>query len=384
MKIKLFSLIAIALVSLFLGGCNRIPPSEFVTVESNQTLFVIPLNGENKEAQTKFDSADYVKFQKIGVREWKKRFYKYTDGSIGDMISGGIWRPSDRIIIVNRTPVNLSFKVDDIANPKKDNDALWFESSDSVGFSTGFDVSARIEESDTPTYLYYYQEKDLVNTVKQEVKNRISAVAQDFDSKLPLDVLRTKKVEMMDAVRADVISYFKSRGVTITTIGQSGGMVYENKDIQMKIDSVFIAQQAKEVAKAELAAQADINARTKSETGQTKENAITIAQGTAEAERLKANAIAQGNFLKQKADADGLLLVRETEAKGIRLVNEALKEATSSGAYLANKELDVKLEWNKHWSGNFPSSITAVGDKEVGAMNLFLGVGNNIVPVPTK
>jgi hypothetical protein len=378
--IKYISLIGVAILGLFATGCaKRIPPSVFVTVESNETLFVVPLNGENKDAQVKFDSAEYVKFQKIGVREWKKRWYLYRSGHILDR---GEWREADRVIKVNRKPINISFKVDDESKAKHDPDAMWFESADSVGFSLGFDVSARIEEDDTATYLYNYQEKDLETTVRQEVKNRIAACAQDFCSTMVLDSLRLKKVELIDSIRKDVIPYFKVRGVTITTIAQTGGFVYENPNIQSRIDEVFIAQQDKEIAKAQLAAQNDKNLKSKSATEQEKQNQIVLAQASAEAVRLQAEAVAAGNFLKQKAEAEGVLLVRETEAKGIRLVNDALKEATSSGAYLANKELDVRLEWNKHWSGNFPSTITAVGDKASGGMNLFLGMPNGTTPVP--
>ena len=50
----------------------------------------------------------------------------------------------------------------------------------------------------------------------------------------------------------------KERGITITTIGQFGGMTYENTKIQDAIDQVFISQQEKERAAAALATAADV------------------------------------------------------------------------------------------------------------------------------
>ena len=84
-----------------------------------------------------------------------------------------------------------------------------------------------------------------------EIRARVLSVYADQAAEYTMDELRDKKRELMEAVKADVMPYFRERGITITTIGQFGGFSYENPAIQEAIDRVFEAQQDEEVAVAE-------------------------------------------------------------------------------------------------------------------------------------
>ena len=72
--------------------------------------------------------------------------------------------------------------------------------------------------------------------------NKLRKAVSEVASKYPLDSLRAKKQEMTDAARSDVIKFFATRGITISTVASFGGMTYENPEIQKSIDNVFIAQ----------------------------------------------------------------------------------------------------------------------------------------------
>ena len=354
-NIKAFAGIILAIFSLSFTGCIRpVEPKVLEHANSNETMFVIPLVGENQQNQAKFASADYFNQKKVGVKEYQIPMRWLQTGRFD---WDGDWIPAVRVIKVDRSPVTVQFAVDDVKNAKTDKDAIWVESADSVGFSTGFSISALITEEDSAVFLYRYQAKALADVIRTEVRARVQSRCADFCAQYKLDTLRSKKVEMMAYVREDVVPFFKERGISITTIGQFGGMVYENPSIQSAIDNVFVKQQEKEVAAAALAAQKDINAKSESAAQQERANDITRAQGIAEATRLKAQAEAAGN-----------LLLKEADAKGITLVNQALKDAASNPMYVENKRLDNQRVLNEKWSGNLPQTIVGNSD----GLTLFL------------
>jgi hypothetical protein len=284
----------------------------------------------------------------------------------------GRWIPTVSVIKVDRTPVTAEFSVNDKNNAKKDADAVWIESADSVGFSTGFSVSAMIVEEDTATFLYRYQSASLKQIVSTEVRARIQKNAADFAAKWKLDDLRSKKNDMMALIYSDVIPFFKERGITITTIAQFGGMTYENPQIQQAIDNVFIAQQEKERAAAAFAAVNDINKRSEAEAVQAAANARTKADGEADA------------LLKvAEANAKGKLAVAEADAKGITAVSAALKDAASNPVFLEVRKLDVQKVMFERWNGSVPSTV--ISDEGV-SPSVFLPTAGATLPtvVPVK
>jgi hypothetical protein len=205
-----------------------------------------------------------------------------------------------------------------------------------------------IQEEDTATFLYRYQSATLATILSSEVRARIQQQAANFAAKYALDELRSKKNEMQRFIVDDVISFYKDRGITITTIAQFGGMTYENPDIQKAIDRVFIAQQEKNVANALLVAQKDVNAKSESATQQERANSITLATGQSEAIRLVAEATAKGNLLKAQADASG-----------IEAVNKATKEAAENPLFLQVRKLDVQVKMYDKWNGAVPATLIA-------------------------
>lgn len=343
------NMIKIALMSVVLAtvsGCIKpVEPKVLVTANSNETMFVVPLVGENKENQAKLDSADYYNKQKVAMKQIQ---IPHRWLQTGRWENDGGWIPTVSVIKVNRSPVTVQFAVDNKTAAKADTDAIWLESADSVGFSTGFSVSAMIEEADCATFLYRYPASDLRQVVMTEVRARIQQVSASFAARYNLDNLRAKKNEMLEEVRKDAVPFFKARGITVTTIGQFGGMTYENPQIQVAIDKVFIAQQEKETAAAALAAVNDINKRTEQLAQQDKANAITLATGKAEAVRLEAEAVAKGNLMKAEADA-----------KGIAAVSEATKAAASNPLFLEVRKLDVQTIMYNKWSGGVPTTVIA-------------------------
>jgi len=165
-----------------------------------------------------------------------------------------------------------------------------------------------------------------------EVRARIQEVSAEVAAKYALDVLRSKKQEISDAVKHDLTNFFAARGITITTVGMFGGMTYENPAIQKSIDETFIAQQLKVVAEAKFEAQQRENDRVE----------------------LEANAVAEKARREAQGQADARMTAAKAEAGAIREINKAALEAQNNPLLLQLRTLDVEKARVEKWDGRFP------------------------------
>ena len=306
---------------------------EFVEIDTSETGFLIPLEGDATQ-QAKFQSEDYLKQRKVATKRVQITHRWSQEGRLpGD----GRWIPTVRLVKVNRSPVTREWATTQTtaangAIQRSDN-AIWIESGDSVGFSMGFTCTAFIPEDDAARFLYWYPSGSLTEVMDREVRGRVQQAAAEVAAKYPLDLLRTKKQEIADAVRNDLTKFFATRGVTITTIGMFGGMTYENPEIQKSIDGTFIAQQLKVVAEAKFQAQKKENDRIELEANAVAEKARREALGLADAKKTTAAA----------------------EAEAIREVNRALNEAQQNPVLYQLKALDVERARVEKWDGKYPA-----------------------------
>lgn len=325
----------VLLLSLVLSvGCFR-PPNipDLETVENHQTAFVFKLEGSTDSV--KFDSAESLEENKVASKriEVSKR---WRPTGYGWQRWAGEYIPNLRVLKVDRTPVTTEWMPEtEGSEGQKIGNGIWAESSDSIGFSTGFRLTGYISEEDTAKYLYMYKGDRLQNVLEGEVKTRVQELFTDFSARYPLDDLRGKKGEMFKYIKDETIPTFKERGITISALAATGGFMYENEDVQQAIDEVFIAQQEKEVAKAQLEAQADKNSRIKLE-------------ATALADAVREKAIGQ---------SDGIKLVKAAEAEGITLVNKAAEAAKENPLVYKFRLLESLEKGMEKWNGDVPKWI---------------------------
>lgn len=330
---RILILVLLGISSLFSGCFKPVDVPEYKEVQSNETAFVIPLEG-GVQNQTQLDSEKYLEQKKVSQ---KRIQVPHRWSQTGRFDHEGEWIDTIRVLTVDRSPVTREWKPKDPENKdtRVKDEAIWLESADSIGFSTGFSVSAYIEESDTARFLYSYKSTSLAAVLDSELKARVQATSSDVAGRMKLDILREKKDVIMSSIKADVIPFFKERGITITTIGMFGGFTYENKAIQDAIDKTFIAQQEKVVAAAQLLAQTDKNAKIE----------------------MEARALAQAAQTKSNGEAEGKKLVFAAEADGIRSVNKALSEANQNPLLIQLKALEVETKRVEKWNGTVPQWI---------------------------
>lgn len=164
-----------------------------------------------------------------------------------------------------------------------------------------------------------------------EVRARIQMVGAEIAARYNLNQLRSRKQEIIDAVRDDAVPFFAARGITITTIGMFGGFAYESPGIQQSIDAVFVAQQEEEVSLAELTAQRNRN------------------------QTIEISAQAQANAVRIRA---------EGEASAIRLVAEAAAEAQDNPSFMELRRLEVEQSRIGKWNGAYPTHLWTTGNND--------------------
>lgn len=310
----------------FMGSCRK-PFQEpvYAEVKNNETAFVIPLEGETK-SQAKLNSSEFYEAHKVAT----KRIQIPTRwNQTGRWHYEGAWIPTMKVIVVDRSPVTRNWEAG-TKGTSKDDQAIWIESSDSVGFCMGFNCTAFIKEEDTSSFLYWYSSGSLSNVMDSEIRGRVQQVAATEAAKLPLDKLRDQKNAIADEVRKDIIPFFEKRGITITTVGMFGGMTYENAQIQDSIDKVFVSQQIKNTELAKLDAQMKAN-----------ERIILEAQGKSTEKQIQVEADAKARLTLAKAEADAISALAKAVADG-------------GSAYLQLKGLEVQVKQAERWDGKLP------------------------------
>ncbi len=358
--------LSLSLVSagwLTLAGCAYDMPV-FVEWGPNCTPFLVKLEGDQQQAT--INSEEMLKQNMINVRRvqisyrWQRMGYWPTNGK---------YLPNERLILVDRSPVTREWTANTETGTKARDEAVWVESADSVGFSTGVSITARIlSNDDAVKFLYNYpagkvekvalrnRYKDdyevkrvsLEDIMDTEVRARVQKVFAEESARYKMDELRSKKNEIMKAVEGDVLQFFKTRGITITTIAMFGGLHYENRDIQKSIDKVFQAQQDKAVAQAEADA----------------------AKQRKEALKLSGEGEAQKRQEVAKGEAEAVKTVAEAKAF------ELEKLMANPQAYIALKQLELQTKSLESWDGRYPVFFVVGGEAAAGVSlpNLLLSV----------
>ncbi len=331
------------LPALMVVGCRPYDVPEFQEIETSHTAFLVPLEDDD-DKQLTFASEEFLGKHKIATKRVQIP-HKWVQK--GRWWFSGEWIGTKRLITVDRAPITREWTASADQGTSAKNEALWVESQDSVGFSTGITCTARIpDEASAIKFLFNYPGGSFANVMDTEIRARIQNVMARKAAEYIMDELRSKKNEIMDEIDADVIPFFEDRGIEITTIGQFGGFTYENKEIQQAIDNVFKAQQDEEVAKAEYMAQVERN-----------KTVELAAEGKAMAAQKEAEGKAEA--IKSVADAQAYEIEQALESEEF---------------YLRLKQLELEEKRLEKWDGRYPTNLMSLGGSD--------SLPNLILPIP--
>jgi hypothetical protein len=316
---------------LLLCGCRAYNVPQYEEVDTFETGFLLPLEGDTSKQQ-QFSSESFLEERKIAVKRVQiTKRWNHT----GRMWFSGEWIPEVRLIKVDRKTTTREWTQSPQSGTSPNDDSIGVESRDSVAFRVGFTLTAYIDENDAAKFLYRYPSKSLCDVLDSEARARVTQCLSEVAAQYELNDVRSKKAEMMTSCRKDLLPFFKERGITITTMAIVGGFNYTNPQIQQAIDKTIQDQQLKVSREAEREAQEIQNKTIK-----------LTAQSKAEAAREAA-----------RGEADAIKTVAEAKAYEIEKATVKDKEL-----YLELKRLEIELERLKRWNGQYPQYFMQMGD----------------------
>ena len=238
-KIISLLLVLIMCCTMFTGCRKPYDKPEFVTIEPHQTAFLIPLIGDTGN-QASFESEELLMEAKVASKEiqiphrWVQTGRKHWQGEYRDTMA---------LIIVDRSPVTREWSSTDGVGTSAVNQAIYAESSESIGFSAGMNCSAQIySETDAVKFLYCYNNKPLSEIMDSEIRARVESKFVEECASRTLNQILTEKEQIMKSVRDDVTTYFAERGITITVLGMKDGLEYDDATIQKSINDKFSSE----------------------------------------------------------------------------------------------------------------------------------------------
>lgn len=255
-----------AVAGFALAGCTH-PynyASDYVTVDPNQTAFLIALDGDSQANQMKMNSIDFLEKNRVAT---KRVEIPHKDVSLCPHCLTGDWQemPSAILITIDRTPVTREWTSSERTGTSKSNQAFHVESRESIDFSIGATMTAHVTEEDAAKFLFYYgkmrrtekgdyvasQLDDIMDT---NVRSFIGSDLSDIYGQNTLDYDRANKHDIFQKVLADAYGFFKARGITIDNFGYTEGMTYTDPQIQDSINKNFAAAMQVDTAQKQVAA----------------------------------------------------------------------------------------------------------------------------------
>ena len=225
--------------AMFTGCIKKYDKPEFVTIEPHQTAFLIPLIGDTTN-QASFESEEMLREAKVAAKEIQIPHRWVQTGRFYWM---GEYRDTMALIVVDRSPVTREWSSSKDVGTSAINQAIYAESSESIGFSAGMNCSAQIySEGDAAKFLYCYNNKPLTEIMDTEIRARVESKFVEECASRTLNDILVEKEEIMKTVREDVESYFADRGITITVLGMKDGLEYDDTTIQKSINDKFSSE----------------------------------------------------------------------------------------------------------------------------------------------
>jgi hypothetical protein len=259
LKMKLLVLAVILLVGLFgTTGCvvREYKKPLIEEANPNETLIVVPLEGNNLDTQSQLDSLEYLEEQKVAAKrvELTQKWLK-----TGRLPNSGNYIPKQQVIKVDRTPVNLEWTADSNRGSSSSNQGIVGEDKNSVSFVIDWYVTATVLESDAAKYLYWYgidqgtvklknnwpysvKARRLTSVVDTEVRRMVSKLFAEKTSKLSLDEIMQSKDSITLHINEEIKNHFGERGITITASGWTGDITYFDAAVQEAINKEFKAE----------------------------------------------------------------------------------------------------------------------------------------------
>ena len=276
MKKSIIFVMFITFFAMSLTGCRGPMKKEvLVEIQPDETAFMVPLEGNTLEGQQEFMSIEYLENAKVATKRVSLPQRKLKTGRLSWLYK---WIVTAKVITVKRSPITCEWTPDATTGTSANDQAIWVESKDSIGFAVGVNLTALVEEKNASKFLYYCSGQSLATVMNNNVRGAVySILSKEFGSRMLKDC-KTDKSIISDIAEVELLKKFNGMGITITNFGLVGGLQYENQAIQKSINDAYIAEMKVTQAEQDKLAQVEINAKNLSIAVTAKQEAQEFAQ----------------------------------------------------------------------------------------------------------
>jgi hypothetical protein len=255
-------LMAIVLVAFSMQGAyayfDKTDRAEWVEIGGNQSAFMLPMVGDNKDKQKQFGSLNYLNDNKVGAKRVQIPHVKADNtGTFTDY-----YVSSHKLYLVDRTPYAREWVDAHDRGTSNKKEGFRFESADSVNIGTGITIAAYVTEEDAAKFFYHFGTQNVATgTSSTDPQSQFASVgygrslAEIMDTVVRAKVQATlakefgrlkfkdailAKAKIIDTVESSVKAEFASKGITISFIGYAESLSFDD-NIQNAINQVVIA-----------------------------------------------------------------------------------------------------------------------------------------------
>ena len=231
MKKVMFHSAALLFLTTFFTSCfGPYKQQKYVTIGTNETAFMIPLETGTQAGQKMLKSVDFLEQKKISA---KRVYIEQKEISTGRMGWDYIYIPTDTVVIVHRAPVTCNWEGEKGLN---------VESIESIGFNIPVNSTASVLEEDAAEFLYHFGGQDIGYVMDHNVRPYILDLLTTEFGKLKLDECQSMRNAVYDTMKSRTIRFFKGYGLTIINLGVAGEFTYTDAKIQDAINTKFTSE----------------------------------------------------------------------------------------------------------------------------------------------
>jgi hypothetical protein len=242
---RILTLAAMAAAILPLTACRPVKVLDPVSIEPNETAWVIPLDAQTQEGQAKFNSIEFLEMKKIAA---KRIMVDKVERQVGRMPWDIEWIPAVRVIKVDRSLITREWTDNPNTGTSAASQGIPVNTKDNIALTIGLTITASIDEVDASTYLYYHGEKKLADVLDQNIRSYAVAELNRQVSSMTLLEFQQQQGQLYVKLFTDAAAYYKTKGVTIQYLGNAEGWHFKDPAIQDSINKTFVAQQDNKTA----------------------------------------------------------------------------------------------------------------------------------------
>lgn len=230
----------------------------------NESAFLIPDVGANKDSQAAFGSEEYLKQNKIAAKRVTIPHAKLTGST---WVGFDYYAPTARLIIVDRTPFSREWVAQAHRGTSQKDESFPCQSKEGLDISVGIAIGAEVYETDAPKFLYHFGVKSpggdrskpeviftsvfygrsLGEVMDGPIRSKVQSLVCNEFTKRTFDEGNSQAAAVMTSIEGSVGSYLTGVGITMDYIGWADTFTFAH-NIQDVINRVYVADKEAKIA----------------------------------------------------------------------------------------------------------------------------------------